>query len=114
VQNVLMPLERLYDGGPCGNDKSNKQNCTDHHVFNPSEEMDRALCGHSGEWNPDFGQCSYDFLDAATFLLRDVRGRWHWIWRGLSSGRLVGEIEGLGACTITKQLGHGSLAPNVR
>ena len=47
VQNVLMPLERLYDGGPCGNDKSNKQNCTDHHVFNPSEGMHKGLCRYS-------------------------------------------------------------------
>src|SRR4051812_8391493 len=29
IQNVLMPLERLYDGRPGGNDKSNKHNCTD-------------------------------------------------------------------------------------
>src|SRR4051794_18899360 len=35
VKNILTPLERLYDGRPGGNDKNNKHNCTDHHVFNP-------------------------------------------------------------------------------
>src|SRR5215212_2425455 len=35
IQNILMPLERLHDGRPGGNDKRNKQNATDQHVFNP-------------------------------------------------------------------------------
>jgi hypothetical protein len=55
VQNVLMPLEGFYDGGPSGDDKSDKQNCSDDHFFNPSEEMHRGLCGHTGEWNFDLG-----------------------------------------------------------
>jgi hypothetical protein len=52
VQNVLMPLEPLYDGGPSGNDKCNKQNCTDHHVFNPQRKCieDCAATVVNGFW----------------------------------------------------------------
>src|SRR3954452_16578225 len=38
VQNILVRLERLYDGCPGGNEKSNKHNCTDHHIFNPPKK----------------------------------------------------------------------------
>src|SRR3954454_15233947 len=33
-----MPLERLHHGGPSDNCQSNKQNSTDHHVFNPPKK----------------------------------------------------------------------------
>jgi hypothetical protein len=54
IENLLMPLERLYDGYPSSNYKSNKQNCTNHHVFDPSEEIHRRLCSHSDQPNLDF------------------------------------------------------------
>jgi hypothetical protein len=77
---------------------------------NPSEEMPKGLCGHSGEWNLDFGQYPYRFLDAATFLLRDERGRWHRICQVFKASgghaeavTYVGEIEVLGACTKARR-----------
>ena len=69
MQDVLMPLEGFHDGGPCGDDESNKQNCTDDHVFDPFENCleDCAATVVNGIWI--FGPMR-SLLGVATFLLR--------------------------------------------
>jgi len=38
VENVLMPLVGFHHAGPSSDDKTEKYNCSDDHVFNPSDK----------------------------------------------------------------------------
>ena len=69
VQNVLVPLVGFHHAGPSSDDKTEKYNCSDDHVFNPSEKILRGLTGHSGRRNAGFSRAAISLVRAATFLL---------------------------------------------
>ena len=92
MQNILIPLERLYDGRPGGNDKSNKHNCTDHHVFNPPKKCleDCAATVVNGYWISGsnviiLGRCDIfaarrDPGELASVLALGSFGLYRWPW----------------------------------